>query len=534
MPAPYTYDVTQPDPFAGFISGLKLGAGVEQIEIARQERAFQEQQRALAEQERLRVERQRQELQATTERLFSTDPASRLTSADLGRLALTLPKDQFAQLEAVLKSQSEAQQMQSFAFPAQVYSAYLQNDPKTVKGLFDTQIRANEESGKADVAQALRAFQQAYDINPNMGIAMLTSPLMATASGRTLLEQTEKRAKAPIEFAQAEAQRKEAEAKAIQQGVLAEFAPRVATQNLSKITAEAIEANSKARFADLLNQANINKSNWDIANLQSQIANRTQQLKLDEANIRSQIAERFAKTQDLISGIPEGARKPINDAFVQGALAKQQEGQYNILASRITNIGTAWGRFGSFDESLKRFTGNENAITELRQEYTRLRNNAAIQSLPPGPATDRDIQLALSGFPTETGNPQIIASFLRGVAKMKGIESAIENAKAEWLANNRGLLGRATTTFIAGDYRVQPGETFADLTKRIAEITNQNYLSPEQRAEQERQRRVGQIPAGGAPGQQPAMPQRQIGPAPVTPGTVDVMNLADQIIRGQR
>lgn len=533
MPAPYTYDVTQPDPFAGFISGLKLGAGVEQIEIARQERAFQEQQRALAEQERLRVERQRRELQATTERLFSTDPASRLTSVDFGRLALTLPKDQFAQLKGVLESQSETQQMQSFAFPAQVYSAYLQNDNKTVKGLFDAQIRANEASGKAEVAQALRAFQQAYDVNPNMGIAMLTSPLMATASGRTLLEQTEKRAKAPIEFAQAEAQRKEAEAKAIQQGVLAEFSPWVAAQELSKKTSDAIKAASDARFADILAQLNINKGNWDIENLRSQISNRAQQRKLDEENIRSQIAERFAKTQDLIFGIPEGARKPINDAFVQGAAAKQQEGQYNSLASRITNIGTAWGRLGSFGEWLAKSTGSEDAVTELRQEYTRLRNNAAIQSLPPGPATDRDIQLALSGFPTETGNPQIIASFLRGVAKMKGIESATENAKAEWLANNRGLLGRATTTFIAGDYRVQPGETFADLTKRIAEITNQNYLSSEQREEQRRQGRVQQIP-GGVPGGQPAMPQRQIGPASVTPGTVDVMNLADQIIRGQR
>lgn len=533
MPAPYTYDVTQPDPFAGFISGLRLGAGVEQIEIARQERAFQEQQRAIAEQERLRVERQRQELQATTERLFSTDPASRLTSVDLGRLALALPKDQFAQLKGVLESQSETQQMQSFTLPAQIYSAYLQNDNKTVKSLFDTQILANEQSGKADVAQALRAAYQAYEVNPNMGIALVVGPLMATASGRTLLEQTEKRAKAPVEFAQADAQRREAIAKAIQQEVAAEFAPWVAAQELSRKTSDAIKAASDARFADDLARSNINKGNWDIENLKSQIAARAQQLKLDEANIKSQIAERFAKTQDLIFGIPEGARKPINDAYVQGAAAKQQETQFNSLASRITNIGTAWGRLGSFNEWLARSMGSENAVTELRQEYTRLRNNAAIQSLPPGPATDRDIQLALSGFPTETGNPQVIASFLRGVAKMKGIESATENAKAEWLANNRGLLSRATTTFVAGDYRVQPGETFADLTKRIAEITNQNYLSPEQRAEQERRGRVQQIP-GGVPGQQPAMPQRSLGPASVTPGTVDVMNLADQIIRGQR
>jgi len=69
----------------------------------------------------------------------------------------------------------------------------------------------------------------------------------------------------------------------------------------------------------------------------------------------------------------------------------------------------------------------------------------------------KDIAFALSGFPTETGNPQVIARFLRGMAKLKEIESSVENARGEWMANNKGLLNRAKTGFTAGDFAVNAG-----------------------------------------------------------------------------
>lgn len=522
-----TTSLTPINPFGSVLEGLRLGATISDIENVRQQRALAEMERARIEQERARVEQQRQQIQASTDKLFSLNPADRMTSADLGRLALVLPKDQFAQLEGVLKAQSEEQQTRSFALPLQAYAAYLQNDKQAVDNLLDFQIRAYRESNQPNQAQALQSIREAFNVNPNIGISLLTSPLTVVKRGQDLLAETEKRVKAPIELREAEAKLESAIKKAEQDGIDAKYAESIAMAKLTKEQQEALVAASNARFADRLNQLKIDQSTWDINNLRSQINTRAQQLGLDRQNILSQVAERVAKIAELTQGIPEGARKPINDAFVQGAAANQQQDQYNSLASRITNIGTSWGSLSSFSEWLKKSTGSQDAVSELRQEYTRLRNNAGIQALPPGPATDRDIALALSGFPVETGNPQVIASFLRGVAKMKGIEAATENAKAEWLSNNRGLLGRANRTFIAGDYTVQPGETFADLTKRIAIDVNQRYLSPEQKREQATQARIGQIPTT-VPGQAPAP---QVGPQP---GVMDVMNLADQIIRGQR
>ena len=48
--------------------------------------------------------------------------------------------------------------------------------------------------------------------------------------------------------------------------------------------------------------------------------------------------------------------------------------------------------------------GNENKVSELRQQYRAIRNTAALGGLPPGAASDKDIEMAMSGFPTDTAN----------------------------------------------------------------------------------------------------------------------------------
>ena len=54
------------------------------------------------------------------------------------------------------------------------------------------------------------------------------------------------------------------------------------------------------------------------------------------------------------------------------------------------------------------------------------------------------------------------------MAKMQQLVGATEAARADWLANNRGSLGRAGATFQAGDFAARQGESYADFTARIA------------------------------------------------------------------
>jgi hypothetical protein len=145
------------------------------------------------------------------------------------------------------------------------------------------------------------------------------------------------------------------------------------------------------------------------------------------------------------------------------------------LARRLDAAGGGFGAATSFADYLRKATGAQSPLTELRQEYTRIRNSAAIKSLPPGVATDKDIELALKGIPPENANASTMASFLRGMGKMQDIEASVANAKTDWLANNNGVLTRARNTFQAGDYATKPGESFNDFTQRVVQDVSKRY-----------------------------------------------------------
>jgi len=515
MPAPYDYGVTPLDPFASVISGLKFGAGIADIQAAQQERQFQQEQRAQA-------LRQAEMVRAEGAKLLANpNPSAR----DFINYSLLLPKDQAESVRQSFDMLNKDKQQSELKFGGQVLSALAANQAPEAVNLLRQRADAERNSGNPAQAKVYEDSARFIELDPTTGFATIGTYLAVLPGGEKIVENSIKVGRAPVDLREAEAKADKARLDAITAGVDANFAAAKAQAALNKAQAEAIKAASEAAFSDQLNRLNVLKETANINNLNSQISNRAAQLKLDAQNIQSQIVERYAKIQEMANAVPAGLQPEMNKAFVAAAAAKGQEEQFNSLANRITNIGNAWGKLDSFTEWYKKSTGSENAVSELRQEYNRLRNSAAIQSLPPGPATDRDIQLALAGFPSETGNPQIIASFLRGIAKMKAVESAVEGARGEWMANNKGLLTRATRDFVAGDFSARAGESFADLTKRIADQVSKRYLPPEQAQAQQTERLVSQIP-GAAPA--PA-PRQQM-----PPGAVDIMNLADQIIRGQR
>ena len=221
--------------------------------------------------------------------------------------------------------------------------------------------------------------------------------------------------------------------------------------------------------------AELEASKWNVKNLQNQINVRGAQLNLDRQRLATDTQLKIAELGQKAAELPAGAQKLVNDAAVTAAAAKQQAAGMNDLSSRIMSIGTSWGAAGSASEWLKKVGGMQGGVTELRQEYTRLRNSAAVGSLPPGPATDKDIQMVLEGFPPSTASPEVLSRFLRGMAKLKDIEAGVEGAKVDWLASNRGALTRAGTSFVAGDYAVKAGETFPDFTAKVAKKVAEKY-----------------------------------------------------------
>ena len=111
------------------------------------------------------------------------------------------------------------------------------------------------------------------------------------------------------------------------------------------------------------------------------------------------------------------------------------------LASSVVNLATEFGKIdvasgvvASLSEFAKSALGTEDAVTQLRTNYNAVRASQAVNNLPPGPASDKDIALALSGFPKPNASPKTIVSFLRGSAKLARADAAYNQFKADFIS----------------------------------------------------------------------------------------------------
>lgn len=263
-----------------------------------------------------------------------------------------------------------------------------------------------------------------------------------------------------------------------------------------KVSAEAGEQEVKARYAEEVAKSGIAKTRAEIENNYSQISDRARRYGLDEKKAILDIAER----QKALGAVPEAVRKDADAAIIAAGTAEMSANELNGLADRIDN--TQFGRQGAFATAEDFFIdafGGQSEAADIRKEFTRLRNSEIIKSLPPGPATDRDISIFAEGYTKAIADPARMSAYLRGAAKLRDIEAKVQSAKADWLSTN-GSLQRARRGFQAGEYTAQPGESYAEFQRRVAQDVNARY------AEQSRQRELFPVTPGaaGAPAATPA------------------------------
>lgn len=465
-----------PPPSAGFASAMEAGQRFGMMEqqqaalrareqMAQQEAAFKLQQQQAASLRQQQIADAVARLQANPNRTFADYEA-------VGSLIFD-PKQQES-LRANFEAFNKDRQQQELVFTGQALSSLAGGQPEIAAQLIRERATGLRNRGEESQATALEALARAAEINPAGAEITLAGMLTALPGGDKIIEGLGK----------AKEQRRQQK-----------LEPFVVSEAQSK----AEKAESDARFADALNQAGLNERNWNVRNVQNQINVRSRQLALDETKTAADVQLTLARIAETANSLPDQAKKDINTAAVAAGTAKQQAVQFSSLADRIEQAGGGFGVLSRANEFFRTATGNQDYLSQLRQEFTRLRNSAAVQSLPPGPATDKDIQLVLEGFPPPTADSRVMASFLRGMAKIQDINAATENARVDWLAANRGSLGRARSEFRAGDFSARPGETWVDLSQRIAADVSRRY-------------------SGGAPQAPiPTAPQMVPGAAPTAP-----------------
>lgn len=152
---------------------------------------------------------------------------------------------------------------------------------------------------------------------------------------------------------------------------------------------------------------------------------------------------------------PEGQKlssfseKQISDAGNEYTESTSAAGRYSSLAQQIRPLKLSGGVAASWGEKLKEFTGDQDAITKLRKDVLGIVNSEAIKSLPPGPATDRDIELVRAPFPTDKANGAYVANWLEAVARLNQKKAEFAEHKADFIAANGGQRSRNGETVLS-------------------------------------------------------------------------------------
>jgi len=115
----------------------------------------------------------------------------------------------------------------------------------------------------------------------------------------------------------------------------------------------------------------------------------------------------------------------------------QTASKMQVLATDIGKIDFGGGTASTLSEKFKGILGSQDEVSNLRRDFNAIRTSQATQNLPPGPASDKDIELALSGFPPENAPASMVISFLNGQRKLAELNANYAKFKANWFAEKK-------------------------------------------------------------------------------------------------
>jgi hypothetical protein len=249
--------------------------------------------------------------------------------------------------------------------------------------------------------------------------------------------------------------------------------PSAAMDSIAMTMAGALgpEAFAKSYESVLTSPVAAAKASADIGNIDSQIAERSARLGLDRDKLTTETQTKLYELQQKANpafNLDSDAKKLINDSAISATASSQLSERAAKLAGDFDKIDSFAGAVGGWGEAYKRLTGDQNAVSSLKQEYVRLRAGeiGRIAKSQGGAFTDNDMKVALQSFPDENADPKYMAKYLRGMAKLQLVQSATDSAKSEWV-NAVGHLGKSRADISIDGVSVPAGTTFNNFAAKF-------------------------------------------------------------------
>ena len=336
------------------------------------------------------------------------------------------------------------------------------------KDLLESRAVAFENAGDKDQAGAYRAMKSMIDADPEQ--AKLSSYLIA-AQGLTPEQFGEYNAKfggerrenqlQPYEVAQAGANINKTNADIGQtQAQTGLVRQQIQTEQQNTAIKQA-EADAAPQYYNLRNQ----ETSAAIDKIKSDQRLGMLNYELESDKLDSELEWRYEELERKGTALGDAGQKLVNDAVTESVTLANLAQQQSSLAKKAAASGQAGGAVTKGWEAAKNAMGISTTRSDMVKEVTRLINSEVIKGLPPGPATDKDIEIIKAGFPKETADGATISRFMQAMSNVNMAGAANKQMQAEWLSQN-GSLGSSKRDIDVMGVKVPKGTTYQDFASK--------------------------------------------------------------------
>ena len=193
-----------------------------------------------------------------------------------------------------------------------------------------------------------------------------------------------------------------------------------------------------------------------------------QRLALDQQEFGFKMQQAQEKAQQLISEAPKlsvNMEKGIEMAVNNATASSNSANSMSALAQQFRAEKPTTGLFGNAQNMFAKLTGSDTTLRDLRIRQNALVNSQVLKFLPPGPATDKDVEIVRQGAPTDMDNPETVARWLDAMANLERRNAQFNEFKAEWMSAN-GNPGQSRNGGQILGLDVKKGESMGSAVKR--------------------------------------------------------------------
>ncbi|HHN9297919.1 TPA: antitermination protein [Escherichia coli] len=157
--------------------------------------------------------------------------------------------------------------------------------------------------------------------------------------------------------------------------------------------------------------------------------------------------------------------KGIETAVNNATASSNSANSMSALAQQFRAEKPTTGLFGNAQNMFAKLTGSDTTLRDLRIRQNALVNSQVLKFLPPGPATDKDVEIVRQGAPTDMDNPETVARWLDAMANLERRNAQFNEFKAEWMSAN-GNPGQSRNGGQILGLDVKKGESLGSAVKR--------------------------------------------------------------------